>query len=77
MFRAEVAKSANPFRLMMLFEADGFLRHMVRNIVGTVVAAGIGKISPEEFRHILEARDRALAGRKAPPNGLFLVRVIY
>ncbi len=77
MFRAEVARGANPLRLIMLFEADGFLRHMVRNIVGTAVAAGAGRISVEDFHHILEAKDRTLAGRKAPPNGLFLVRVIY
>jgi len=76
-FRAELARGANPSRLIMLFEADGFLRHMVRNIVGTVVAAGLGKISVRDFDDIMESRARERAGVKAPPNGLFLVKVIY
>ena len=50
---------------------------MVRNIVGTVVAAGMGKLSVEDFREIIESRDRTRAGKKAPAPGLFLVRVIY
>jgi tRNA pseudouridine38-40 synthase len=58
-------------------EADGFLKHMVRNIVGTLVEVGKGKISAEEFQHILEARDRRQAGITAPPQGLFLVEVKY
>lgn len=58
-------------------EADGFLRHMVRNIVGTVVEAGLGKITPLDFEHILEGRDRRLAGINAPARGLFLVEVKY
>ena len=61
----------------MIFEADGFLRHMVRNIVGTVVEAGAGKIGPEAFSDILDACDRSAAGVKAPACGLFLVKVIY
>ena len=58
-------------------EADGFLKHMVRNIVGTLVGVGKGKISVEEFQRILEARDRRQAGITAPAQGLFLVEVIY
>lgn len=61
----------------IVIEADGFLRHMVRNIVGTVVEAGLGKISPEQFREIIDFKDRQLAGVKAPPQGLFLVKVTY
>jgi tRNA pseudouridine38-40 synthase len=61
----------------MIFEADGFLRHMVRNIVGTVVESGKGKIDPEAFSGILDARDRSAAGVKAPACGLFLVKVTY
>jgi len=61
----------------IVIEADGFLRHMVRNIVGTVVEAGLGKISPERFKEIIDLRDRQLAGVKAPPQGLFLVKVRY
>jgi tRNA pseudouridine38-40 synthase len=58
-------------------EADGFLKHMVRNFVGTLVEAGKGRISPEQFREILTARDRRRAGMTAPPQGLFLVEVKY
>lgn len=61
----------------IVIEADGFLRHMVRNIVGTVVEAGLGKISPERFKEIIDLQDRQLAGVKAPPQGLFLVKVRY
>lgn len=63
--------------LVLEFEADGFLRHMVRNIVGTLVDVGRGRFSPEGFGRILEARDRARAGVAAPPWGLYLVRVDY
>jgi tRNA pseudouridine38-40 synthase len=64
-------------RIRFILEADGFLRHMVRNIVGTVVQVGLGKISVEGFREILESKDRQQAGIKAPPQGLFLVEVKY
>jgi tRNA pseudouridine38-40 synthase len=58
-------------------EGDGFLRHMVRNIVGTLVDIGAGRWSASEITSILESRDRARAGRTAPALGLFLVRVLY
>ncbi len=58
-------------------EADGFLRHMVRNIVGTLVEVGRGKMEPERVKEILEAKDRRLAGPTAPPQGLFLEKVFY
>jgi tRNA pseudouridine38-40 synthase len=58
-------------------EADAFLRHMVRNIVGTAVEAGKGKITPMDMERILESRDRKLAGPTAPARGLFLERVNY
>ncbi len=58
-------------------EADGFLRGMVRNVVGTLVAVGSGRLSPEEIPRILEARDRRRAGGCAPAHGLFLLRVTY
>jgi tRNA pseudouridine38-40 synthase len=50
---------------------------MVRNIVGTLVEVGKGKISAERFPQILAARDRRQAGMTAPPQGLFLVEVKY
>lgn len=58
-------------------EADGFLRYMVRNIVGTLADVGLGKITPEEFRKILLSKDRAFAGATAPAKGLYLVQVNY
>ena len=64
-------------RLTIVMEANGFLRHMVRNIVGTLVEVGKGRRHLEDFREILELRDRGMAGVKAPPQGLFLVRVKY
>lgn len=58
-------------------EADGFLRFMVRNIVGTLVDVGLGKISPADFEGILESKDRDQAGATAPAHGLFLKNVNY
>jgi tRNA pseudouridine38-40 synthase len=58
-------------------EADGFLRHMVRNIVGTLVDIGHAKTSPDDLGRIREAADRGKAGITAPSHGLFLVRVNY
>ena len=56
---------------------SGFLRHMVRGIVGTLVEIGLGRHNPGWINTVLESRDRAEAGRNAPPQGLFLVRVTY
>ncbi len=58
-------------------EADGFLRYMVRNIVGTLVDAGHGKLDPDGFKAILRSRDRKTGGKTAPSRGLFLIRVNY
>jgi tRNA pseudouridine38-40 synthase len=57
--------------------ATGFLRHMMRNIVGTLVEVGRGARRPADVTRILEARDRRLAGVTAPPQGLYLVQVLY
>jgi tRNA pseudouridine38-40 synthase len=63
----------------LLFEvtANGFLRFMVRNIVGTLVEVGLEKITSEKFREILLSKDRSQAGATAPPHGLFLKSVQY
>ncbi len=58
-------------------EANGFLKHMVRNIVGTLVEIGHHKRRPEEMNRILMACDRSLAGPTAPAQGLFLKEVKY
>jgi tRNA pseudouridine38-40 synthase len=57
--------------------ADGFLRHMVRAIVGTLVAIGRGWRSVESMAQLIERGTRSQAGATAPPHGLFLVRVDY
>jgi tRNA pseudouridine38-40 synthase len=57
--------------------ANRFLRNMVRAIVGTLVDVGRGKISIEQMRHIIEAKDRCQAGDSVPGNALFLVDVMY
>jgi len=77
MIRAELHAPSGEGLIRFVFEADGFLRHMVRNIVGTVVEVGSGRISPDEFLKIVEAKDRKRAGVKAPPQGLFLTMVRY
>lgn len=56
---------------------NGFLHHMVRNLVGTMLDAGRGQICAREIPAILAERDRSAAGATAPARGLFLLRVIY
>lgn len=56
---------------------SGFLRHMVRTIVGTLVDIGRGKMAVEEMAAIIESKDRARAGQTAPPQGLMLWKVSY
>jgi tRNA pseudouridine38-40 synthase len=63
--------------LLIEMTGDGFLRHMVRNIVGTLVEVGRGRWPPEELDRLLSSRDRTQAGPTAPPQGLFLVDVAY
>jgi tRNA pseudouridine38-40 synthase len=58
-------------------EGDGFLRHMVRAIVGTLVDIGRGRRGAEWMRDVIASRDRSQAGQTAPAHGLFLVRVGY
>lgn len=61
----------------VVLEATGFLRYMVRNIVGTLVPVGSGKLSSDGFREIMESRDRRKAGATAPAKGLFLKEIKY
>lgn len=89
-FRAADCDAAQPIRkiyrttlephgelLVYTIEATAFLRHMVRNIVGTIVEVGYGERSADSFRHLLGLRDRTKAGETAPAHGLFLVEVKY
>jgi tRNA pseudouridine38-40 synthase len=57
--------------------ANGFLHHMVRNIVGTLLEVGRGKLAPEDIDRLFESRDRRLSGPTAPARGLHLMRVDY
>lgn len=57
--------------------ADRFLRNMVRAIVGTLIEVGLGKLSLEEFRRVIEEKDRCKAGTSVPGQGLFLVNIEY
>ena len=68
-----------PTTSMLLYEVrgTGFLHHMVRNIVGTLMEVGRGKLVPADVTRILAARDRTLAGPTAPAQGLCLVKVEY
>jgi tRNA pseudouridine38-40 synthase len=75
--RANASERSDARLLTFRFTADGFLRHMVRNLVGTVVDIGRGRWPPEAMAEILASRDRARAGPTAPPEGLFLVGVRY
>ncbi|HBO84160.1 MAG TPA: hypothetical protein DD641_04130 [Deltaproteobacteria bacterium] len=63
----------------IIIEVKGtaFLMHMVRIMVGTLVDLGRGKITLENFKDIIEAKDRTKAGMTAPPHGLFLKEVEY
>jgi len=63
--------------IRFFIEANGFLRYMVRNIMGTLVDVGRGEFSPSKFLDIMKAKDRNMAGITAPPQGLFLKEVKY
>jgi tRNA pseudouridine38-40 synthase len=69
----------NPQSALLEYEVsgDGFLRYMVRNIVGSLVDIGRGRMAPEWLGQVLASRDRTKAGRTAPAHGLFLVGVKY
>lgn len=63
--------------LVFTISADRFLRNMVRAIVGTLIEVGKGKMSIDDFKRVIESKDRGEAGFSAPAKGLFLHNVIY
>jgi len=66
-----------PEELVYTVCGNGFLHHMVRNLVGTFILVGKGTLKPGDLKRILDARDRSAAGATAPPTGLYLVSVEY
>ncbi len=90
-FRASSCDASSPIReiynvdiratgnsaIRIEIDGSGFLKQMVRTMVGTLVSIGQGKLQPKQVSGIIEARDRRLAGATAPAKGLFLVRVDY
>ncbi|BEU87239.1 tRNA pseudouridine(38-40) synthase TruA [Selenomonas sp. TAMA-11512] len=76
MFEARI-EAGSCGMIEMYFHANGFLYHMVRNIVGTLVHVGQGRKSVEDFARILSSRDRQQASPTAPAAGLILEKVWY
>jgi tRNA pseudouridine38-40 synthase len=89
-FRAAGCDAAHPIRtvyraaleadgalLVFRIEATAFLRHMVRNIVGTLVEVGEGSRPPDSLSTLLKLKDRSKSGPTAPAHGLYLVEVKY
>lgn len=73
--RAEVARRDD--MVIFTFEADRFLRHMVRMMVGTLLRVGRGKIAPGALADLLAGEDNQKAGPTVPAYGLYLVKVTY
>jgi tRNA pseudouridine38-40 synthase len=89
-FRSSACQAKTPVRTLktlrvkksgefveIFLEADAFLMHMARNIVGTLVEVGLGRYKPEEIKGMLASKDRSFSGRTAPARGLTLVEVHY
>ncbi|WP_227430018.1 tRNA pseudouridine(38-40) synthase TruA [Psychrobacter sp. I-STPA6b] len=89
-FRAAACQSKQPVRqvsharllqhgafIILDIQADGFLHHMVRNLMGTLYAIGTGELYPEDFLTILAKKDRTIAPPTASANGLYFVNAYY
>jgi len=70
-------RSATESIVIFSIRGSGFLRYMVRSLVGTLLRVGAGKMDPSTFQEILRSCDRSRSGPTAPPQGLFLVSVEY
>jgi tRNA pseudouridine38-40 synthase len=75
LFRAEIRVSGKS--LIFTFEGSGFLHHMVRNMVGTLLELGRARFTLPQISDLLQKRDRTLAGFTAPAHGLLLWKVKY
>ena len=67
----------NEDKLVFTISADRFLRNMVRAIVGTMINIGSGKVSLNDFRKIIESKNRSKAGFSVPAHGLYLTKIEY
>ncbi|MEE9499506.1 MAG: tRNA pseudouridine(38-40) synthase TruA [Nitrospinaceae bacterium] len=74
-YRLSIVKKDDFIRITV--DGSGFLKYMVRNIVGTLIEIGWGNWPPEQMRAILKSKNRRLAGPTAPSRGLCLVKVVY
>ena len=74
---SEANWEVNGNQLIFTITANRFLRNMVRAIVGTLINVGIGKITLDDFRAIIESKNRQKAGFSVPAHGLYLVKVKY
>ena len=63
--------------IQLIFRGNGFLYHMVRIIMGTLLSVGKGELDAKEIRNILTAKDRQKAGPLVPAKGLALMEVFY
>lgn len=73
----EAMWECTPDGLLFTVSANRFLRSMVRSMVGTLLKVGFGKMTLDEFAELLRSGNRNLAGKSAPPQGLYLVDVVY
>ena len=76
-FSSRVSRASEAPLITCEISGNGFLRHMVRNIAGTLGEVGRGHHPVAWVDEVLASRERARAGPTAPPEGLFLVRVDY
>jgi len=74
---SQISLSSDIMTLIIRIQANRFLKQMVRAIVGTLTEVGRHKRSPDSLRDILQAKNRRAAGETAPPQGLYLVQVLY
>ena len=74
-YRLDVARQDE--LLLIDVEANAFLHHMVRNIAGVLMTIGAGERAPQWAKQVLQGRDRSLGGVTGPPDGLYLMEVVY
>jgi tRNA pseudouridine38-40 synthase len=74
-YRLDVARQDE--LLLIDIEANAFLHHMVRNIAGVLMTIGAGERAPQWAKQVLQGRDRSLGGVTGPPDGLYLMEVVY